>query len=268
MKLAEVEGDFSWAGYHRLPLDRGYQMKKGERFAVVAEVTAETDKGTIYQLPFHQAASEQLAKKSGDLDTIGVGVVNEGESLLYSEEEWYDWTGTLSELDGDFVYDNFALKAFADPDDTPQLQIDKRVLNPKDVYHPGDGVTFRISVSHDGDKAMEDITVTDTLVDLRDAGHIDRIEPGETIEIDYEVVITEEDAKRGYLKNEASATTDSVGGYTPVSVSVTIDCEFPPKDHSGDTGDSRRTGLIIAVIALLVAMGAAAGVLYRRRKNR
>ena len=127
---ATVEADFAYAGFHRVELDERVAMAAGERFCVVCELTTRAADGSqTWHVPMHRDVNEAAVEKYGDAITSYVrAVVNPGESLLSQDGSWLDWSELIAQgkADGSLVaeydYDNFALKAYADEDTSPQPQ--------------------------------------------------------------------------------------------------------------------------------------------------
>lgn len=121
--LARTNCDFRYGGYHRVDLNTGYFIDKGERFSVVATLTEQDADGSLlHGIPFHQNANKLYTENDTEKyhDSYGIGVVNVGESYLFDGNEWTDWTERIDYMKTNsstakyFDYDNFALKAFGD----------------------------------------------------------------------------------------------------------------------------------------------------------
>ena len=140
-RVATIQKDVEWGGYHRFSLEEPSFMNKGQRFSVVARLTTTNDGATTYQVPVHRDVNESAIKKYGKAVTTYVtGVVNEGESYILREGSWKDWSGAIKEgqaagakleaegvkdlnaaidkqegaLNPYYDYDNISLKAFSD----------------------------------------------------------------------------------------------------------------------------------------------------------
>ena len=96
-------------------------MEKDQRFSVVATLSSTDASGKkSYQIPMHRSFSEEFAQQY-NLKIYASGIINPGESYALDEGKWVDWTEELVKIRNQdpantdsFVYDNFALKAFAD----------------------------------------------------------------------------------------------------------------------------------------------------------
>ena len=113
---------YEYAGFHREKLNGGITFEPGERFSVVVTESV-TDKNgeKLYECSTNQAPSEELAviKKS---KTYGTPVVNKGESFIYTDGKWTDWSEFELPLPEDFseysftedpiATDNFSIKAY------------------------------------------------------------------------------------------------------------------------------------------------------------
>jgi glucan-binding YG repeat protein len=65
-----------------------------------------------------EKAEEYIAQTGAKLTSYAVAVVNPGESYLYRDGEWRDWSeylATATDTEG-MVVDNFSIKVFAEPD--------------------------------------------------------------------------------------------------------------------------------------------------------
>ncbi len=127
---------FEYAGFHRIDLTSGVAVKAGQRYSVV--MTQRTSSGR-----YQAVISEGFTKEGIDyyketlnsyISTCSNGVVNRGESMLYSDGEWVDWVDGVQRLkdeladlviekygDSDkydlsnlYTFDNFMIKAYAD----------------------------------------------------------------------------------------------------------------------------------------------------------
>ena len=113
---------YEYAGFHREKLNGGITFEPGERFSVVVTESV-TDKNgeKLYEYSTNQAPSKELAVITKS-NTYGTSVVNKGESFIYTEGKWTDWSEfELPLLDGltmdgftsdPIVTDNFSIKAF------------------------------------------------------------------------------------------------------------------------------------------------------------
>lgn len=216
--IETLEADYAYGGYHRLQTQQKHFMEKNQKFAIVATLSGTSAGKTTYQIPMHRSFSKAEAEKSDStLMIYATGVVNPGESYALDGGKWVDWTDELAELHkanpgmASYEYDNFALKAFADEVDS--FSIEKKILNEQDVYHPGDVIKYQLIVSNDSKtQAIENIVVTDSLVDLGEEGKIAKIDVGEKAQIEYSYTVTDADAARGSVTNEAEAKAAGVEG--------------------------------------------------------
>lgn len=127
--VGETTATYDYAGFHREKLDGSITLKSGETFAIVAEETVEEDGKTLYEyaanIAYTQAHAEAVqAKEAADgvdsddrdrnADEYGVAVVNKGESFIYDEGAWTDWTEyePRTRLLDNYAIDNFSIKAY------------------------------------------------------------------------------------------------------------------------------------------------------------
>ena len=142
--LYRTSRNFEYGGFHRLNLDSPITIGKGKKFSVVT-TTSTVDNGGVrhYSATANQGASEALSKAAAavqgvEAKTYTTAVVNPGESFLYKDGSWQDWsnyTNALSaRLDPDIVallpgtekyidglpIDNFSIKVYVVPTEEPQ----------------------------------------------------------------------------------------------------------------------------------------------------
>ncbi len=134
--LYRTSRNFEYAGFHRLDLDWALEVKAGKKIAVVSTASTLDNNGTrLYSASANQALSKQsvefLRGKNMKVTAYGEAVVNEGESFLYSNGQWVDWSKHIAALPkvvgapipgvtlpGDtyieqFPIDNFSIKLYA-----------------------------------------------------------------------------------------------------------------------------------------------------------
>lgn len=95
------EGDNShwFAGYHKIDLKNEYPLKKGEKYSVVVTMTytnAEGNKTYTNVIPY--ATNVIPYGMSEESESKAVGVINKGESYLFSDGKWTDQTEIKEEL--------------------------------------------------------------------------------------------------------------------------------------------------------------------------
>ncbi len=132
--VASVSDNYQYNGFHRTALNSGVVLKAGQRYSVVVTMRSA---GGQYQFVMPQALSKDGAEafKVLGLASYSTGIVNEGESALYSDGKWEDWTDCIaqvkeqqrkkSEEQGSLdtsnylTYDNLPVRAYSDPYTTP-----------------------------------------------------------------------------------------------------------------------------------------------------
>lgn len=125
--MASGEETHELGGYYMAELNPFVTVEKGQSYSVI--VTQKTDKGKYaVNTPSNNGKNgpklpDEIAEMAGD--QYAVAVVNEGESMLYTDGEWLDWSKEESreklfgpmysyirtELDSQ--YDNFPIKGYA-----------------------------------------------------------------------------------------------------------------------------------------------------------
>ncbi len=129
--LTEFSETYQYGGYHRAQLEEGFFIAKGQSYAVVATVTSSAGYEIFADAALNKKGVEYVSEHDGiQRSTYAVGIVNRGESFLYDKGAWMDWVDGIDEIKvalidaekRDFYdYDNFALKAYADPAADPPL---------------------------------------------------------------------------------------------------------------------------------------------------
>ena len=122
-RVASVSDNYQYQGFHRTALNSGVVMKAGQRYSVA--VTMRTADGQ-YQYIQPAGVGKRLAELLG-LPSYSTGVVNKGESALYSEGKWVDWTDCIASIkeklgsssEDLLAYDNLPVRAYSDPYTTP-----------------------------------------------------------------------------------------------------------------------------------------------------
>ena len=136
--LYRTSRNFEYAGFHRLDLDWALEVKAGKKIAVISTAsTLDSDGTRLYSASANQAFSKQsvefLKGMNVPMKVYGEAVVNEGESFLYSNGQWVDWTEHIAALPKStelfasvapfpgntyieqFPIDNFSIKLYAVP---------------------------------------------------------------------------------------------------------------------------------------------------------
>ena len=129
-EVAALDADMTWAGYHRVNLEKPVPIRAGQRFSVVSSVSYkdENDK-TLYQFAASRGPDETLSlglyDKDFDDTICCTSVVNPGESWLFADGQWTDWCTCKIRTDSlavHFQVDNFSIKAFAKPWEGPDIE--------------------------------------------------------------------------------------------------------------------------------------------------
>ena len=136
--VARTSTNFLYAGFHRIDLDQTVTIPAGTKFSVVATSSRLDDSGQrIYNASANKGLSKQTAQEQ-KAPAWCQAVVNKGESYLYADGAWQDWSdyleATSAEIDGAPV-DNFSIKAYAEAapvDSTTEMY---RLYNPNGGEH-------------------------------------------------------------------------------------------------------------------------------------
>ncbi len=107
-----TERTIPYAGIHVLYLDDYIETVSGQSISVVVE---ERSPDSSHIFGCSTAYGMELAKEKGESQYF-VGIINEGESYLFKNGEWSDWSGVVKEYEEQYpghVFDNFGIKIFA-----------------------------------------------------------------------------------------------------------------------------------------------------------
>ncbi len=139
--VARATQSFEYAGFHKIDLASGVTVKEGQRYSVV--VAQRSSSGRFQTITNWALSKEGVeyhnATNVSQWYSYATGVVNRGESMLYSGGEWADWADVIEgvklkvgqelaekygsadgyDLSSLAAYDNFPIKAYADPYATP-----------------------------------------------------------------------------------------------------------------------------------------------------
>ena len=148
-----------YAGYHRIDLPYPVALEEGTRFSVVSCVMSAEKQ---YQF----AANAGLDKTASDQenDTIYcVSKVNPGESWLYKNDQWNDWSEILEKdeyvrkaCEG-YAIDNFSIKAFGVPWNDPDIEnavLDGNSGTVEASFSSGDGAATALCAVYTEDGQM------------------------------------------------------------------------------------------------------------------
>lgn len=152
---------YEYAGFHRQKLDGSITIKKGETLGIVVEETVKDEKdGTLYEYSVNAASTMKKAKEEG-APVYGVAVVNKGESFIYENGAWTDWSTyeKRTEVADQYAIDNFSIKAYMIAQDTPvQKNIgDCTVSGIKEKTYNGKAQTQSVTVK-DGTTTLKEGT--------------------------------------------------------------------------------------------------------------
>ena len=198
-------------------------------------------------------------------------VVTEADIIAGSVKN--EATGTAEPENPDAPEPEIVPGTTEDPTDesNPHLTINKTTTSkPKNgkKYTVGEIITYEIKVLNDGNLTVKNIEVNDDLTG--DSWNLDSLAPGESVVLNTQYKVTEKDAKKGSVTNNATATGDTDDPDNPHPDvdpgTKTVPIEAPAKkSDEPDTGDHTglmgMMGLFGASVAGLFAM------LFRRRRE-
>ena len=246
--LMTFERTYEYGGYHREELDHGCLIPAGEAYSIV--VTLEHPDGTYGMLAYYDMGKEYSEEYGWDYYTTGI--VNAGESLYCTQGQWTDLHDDLENLRQQNIangkknywsYDNFAIKGYADPTEAPVMTVSQEILNPADVYYPGDTITYLVSVTNTSEASVSAL-LSSSLVDLGEKAQT-IIRAGDTLTFSYDYIVQEADAEAGSVDNTLSVTLPKDSNFTPVTTTTSAVIGTRPKMIEGDgskwTKESKTT---------------------------
>lgn len=170
--LKEFEKNYTASGYYREPLDPEVPIAAGETYSIV--VTQSNDYGYYHTLGM--AVSKKLAEfydqmyqdmGMGEYDgSYAIGVVNQGESWLFLENEWTDETeivpiygkdylideetGETEDFEDAYACDNYPIKGYSFKGD--EIKCDISAVAEQNGFEAGGSVKFKVTVTNPSDK--------------------------------------------------------------------------------------------------------------------
>ena len=118
--IYQGEADFEYSGFHRFEIPNGIRIGQGQVFSIVSSTYALDGGKKVYSVSANQGVTEETARKNSWAYYVK-GVVNPGESYIYDDGSWQDWSAYLAKAGGTGIIDNFSIKAYLDPADTKPL---------------------------------------------------------------------------------------------------------------------------------------------------
>ena len=100
---------YRFPGAHAIELDRPLKMYEGRLFSIVVEELNEE-----HYYVFSPSVMDDESNNTGGI--YAVAVVNKGESFLYVDGAWRDWSEAMGDYTDNYpecVFDNFWMKAYA-----------------------------------------------------------------------------------------------------------------------------------------------------------
>lgn len=124
--LDSVTVDFKYGGYHRVALNHGYMVKKGEKISIVVLQRVTDNEGQkkyamVYNLSASKEGRELYLEENPDApdsEYYGIGIVNKDETYITLNNNWYDWSEVIAELRTNegycskLEYDNLPIKVY------------------------------------------------------------------------------------------------------------------------------------------------------------
>ena len=180
--LYRTSQNFEYGGFHRLDVDRPLTFKEGDKFSVVSTASTISDEGNrMYSFSACRGISENFAKQRGSKNYTA-SVVNAGESFIYAKEsedkeaEWTDWKDSVEATEAaapDFPVDNFSIKAYVVPDESPapaENDISRATVTVENAVYSVLPVRPEVTVNMDGTTLVADTDYTVTYLNNVNAG--------------------------------------------------------------------------------------------------
>lgn len=118
--------NYTYAGYHRIPLSQHYRLSEGDKISVVQTQRYQGEDGLYYALPYtlglNCAYSEELNTLFMGTASFNMGIegrIGRGESFIGIDGEWFDWIDFLEEVKlaypqaKDYIsFDNLSIKTY------------------------------------------------------------------------------------------------------------------------------------------------------------
>ena len=151
--IGTATATYDYAGFHREKLDGSIVLKAGETFAVVAEETVTEDGKTLHEYATNVTYSKAHAqavkakeaaegtpknKRDRTADEYGKAVVNKGESFIYDDGAWTDWSEYAPRTAAleNYSIDNFSIKAYLTSTSEGPAEVSMyRLYNPNSGEH-------------------------------------------------------------------------------------------------------------------------------------
>ena len=122
--------DYEFSGFHRVDLSKAIALEEGQRFSIVSTCSSVNQQGAReYSISVNKGMSEAVSQQRR-VNRFTKAVVNEGESYLFRDGEWTDWSEYIENIliDPHDMYitisrrlidicplDNFSIKAYVVP---------------------------------------------------------------------------------------------------------------------------------------------------------
>ena len=165
-KLVDTtEATFSLGGFHKMSLSTPDVIQKGQYYSIVQTQTVPGEKGDEYAFNFPFAMNKEMQQAfDPDTKTWVEGVINKGESFVYADGKWIDYSDDklrdallgMSELM--YTFDNFPIKGYSTPVSNLSIRVNG---DPVVSYAEGNNTsTFRVTYKGDagGDISAPKIT--------------------------------------------------------------------------------------------------------------
>ena len=152
MKVMSGKASFSYGGFHKIALEKPVAVAKGQKYSIVVNMKDPDGRDYICH--------------SADYDTGGplynVGIINPGESYLYHNGKWLDFSESSTQdiiencYKGryDFSFDNFPIKAYLEPVTYQDGSEDEIFNGYLTIYNWQDGKPGTFSLAPDQTKTL------------------------------------------------------------------------------------------------------------------
>ena len=154
--LTTVSETYPYGGYHRIRLNEEFFINKGQSYSVIVTQQAEDGYKIIADNALNQAGMGYANSIGNHYTNYAVGIINTGESFVFSEGNWQDWKEIVAEIQRSpdirvpvfgtiYDYDNLPIKAYSAPIAAPidSISLDKTALS----LNAGAGTVLKAAIS-------------------------------------------------------------------------------------------------------------------------
>jgi hypothetical protein len=117
-----AEQTFEYGGFHTIDLETPDIIQKGQHYSIVQTQKIPVENGENYAINISMSTGKEILQNWDDAEKWVEGVINPGESFLFIDGKWHDYSDdeTKDMLMGNYAhalmtFDNFAIKGYCTP---------------------------------------------------------------------------------------------------------------------------------------------------------